>query len=320
MSNLYISTDIQPLIPEGGPGTTAPTPAPPPQAPPVPIAPQYQQANRTNPLLQSLRLPGETVRLPSRALTYTTDQVDPEVLETGEVHVHPMTTFEELLMKSPDMLFTGQAIVQTFTRCVPQIRNPMELLAKDVDFLLVSLRKLTYGPVVDVTFTHNCDQAQEHNYKVNIREFMQKNKEVNPEEFATLRTVTVESGQRVVLRPFLLQDFVTASQRAATHPNLEDMTEIELVTFTKEIIIDNLVPAIERVDDVTDQAFIKQWLQELPPPWLNSLSEVVRKINAFGLEFDVDTTCKDCGEKVTVTVPLNPQSFFTTPSEQETLK
>jgi hypothetical protein len=85
---------------------------------------------RPNPLLEKLKkkIPGETFRLPSRGLFYTNGELDPEV-ENGEIVIYPMTTVDELALRSPDMLFQGTAITQVIRRTVPQILKPERLIA-----------------------------------------------------------------------------------------------------------------------------------------------------------------------------------------------
>ena len=62
-----------------------------------------------NPLLSKLNMPGATFKLPSCGLFYTSGEITPDVVD-GEVHVQPMTGYDELLLKSPDMLFSGQGV------------------------------------------------------------------------------------------------------------------------------------------------------------------------------------------------------------------
>ena len=108
-----------------------------------------------NPLLARVNLPGETFKLPSGGILYDDDEISSDVKD-GELHVLPMTTYDEILLRTPDLLFSGDAIKQVFNRCVPQVTNPMLLFAKDVDFLLLCLRKVTYGDEMEVPYTHTC--------------------------------------------------------------------------------------------------------------------------------------------------------------------
>lgn len=271
--------------------------------------------NEHNPLLAGLRLPGETVRLPSRALTYTTKQLEQTIIDNnGELHVYPMTTYEEILMKTPDLLFSGQAIVQTFARCVPGIYSPLELLAKDVDFLLVVLRKITYGASVEVQYKHDCEDSKKHTYAININSFLQNLKELDPTTLAADTSISLPNGQHVTLRPFLLKDVISASQRAMANQSIENQTDLEFAETLRKSIIEGLAPAIVSVDQTTEPAFIEEWLNQLPAPWVDDISSVVEKVNKFGIEFQADVKCQDCEAVVRLNVPLNPQSFFTQPS------
>lgn len=272
-----------------------------------------------NPLLKSLRLPGETVRLPSRALTYTAKQLDQAIIDNnGELHVYPMTTYEEILMKTPDLLFSGQAIVQTFARCIPGIFSPLELLAKDVDFLLVVLRKITYGATVEVQYKHDCEDSKKHTYTININSFLQNLKELDPVTLASDTSIVLPNGQHVTLRPFFLKDVISASQRAMANQSIESQTDLEFAETLRKSIIEGLAPAIVSVDDTTEPEFIAEWLNNLPAPWVDDISTVAEKVNKFGIEFQSEVLCQDCGSTVRLNVPLNPQSFFTQPSGRVT--
>jgi hypothetical protein len=105
-----------------------------------------------NPLLRRFsHMPPETFRLPSGGVFYTDGELDPEVVN-GEVVVYPMTAIDEITIKSPDMLYQGSAIEKVFNRCIPQVLKPMKLLTKDVDYLMVCLRIVTYGKMLDLTW------------------------------------------------------------------------------------------------------------------------------------------------------------------------
>ena len=56
-----------------------------------------------NPLLARVEMPGSTFQLPSRGLFYNNDELRGDV-EMGEVHISPMSAYDEILMKSPDHL------------------------------------------------------------------------------------------------------------------------------------------------------------------------------------------------------------------------
>lgn len=277
-----------------------------------------------NPLLRTLRLPGETVVLPSKALFYKNGEVAPEVLKDGEIYVQPMTTYEEILMKTPDLLFTGQAIVQTFARCIPQVYNPLELLAADVDFLLIALRKISLGAQLAITYHHNCENATTHEYTVDINKFMRETKYVDPTTVVKSFIHTLPNGQEVHLRPFRLKNVLTISQYAVNEPRGDDISEFDTIAFVTNLLTVGTTPAIECVvadgETVENPIMIEEWVRSLPVLWIKELSNVIEKANKWGANPSAAITCEDCDETLSVQVPLNPQGFFTLPSEPVTEK
>lgn len=279
---------------------------------------------QNNPLLRTLRLPGETVVLPSKALFYKNSEVANEVITSGgEIYVQPMTTYEEILMKTPDMLFTGQAIVQTFARCIPQIYNPLELLAADVDFLLIVLRKVSFGAQLSITYQHDCEDSKRHSYSIDSNRFIRETKFVDPTTVVSSFVHVLPNGQEVHLRPFRLKNVLDISQLAVNEPTGDAVTDLDAVDFLAQLLIAGTLPTIESViadgETVTDSTFITEWIQSLPVLWVKELAGVIERANKWGVDPFVPIACKDCGDEVRVQIPLNPQNFFTLPSDQETL-
>jgi len=273
----------------------------------------------TNPLLRNLRLPGETVALPSKALFYNNGEVAKEVIDSGgEIYVQPMTTYEEILMKTPDLLFTGQAIVQTFARCIPQIYNPLELLAADVDFLLMVLRKVTFGSQIVVTYNHYCaDDSKPHEYAVDVNSFLKSTKYFDPANVVSSFEHTLPNGQTVFMQPFRLKDVLDISQVAINEPTGENTTDIDRAQFIYNLLMAGTRPAIQRVladgETVNNREHIDEWLQSLPVMWIKEISTIVEKSNKLGVDPTMTVVCKDCGEQIDIQVPMNPQSFLCYP-------
>jgi hypothetical protein len=278
-----------------------------------------------NPLLRTLRLPGETVVLPSKALFYKNGEVADDVIKQGgEIYVQPMTTYEEILMKTPDLLFTGQAIVQALARCIPQVYNPLELLAADIDFLLMALRKVSFGSQVVVTYDHNCSEtSKSHEYSVSITKFIKEAKYVDPATVVNSFEHTLPNGQTVEMQPFRLKDVLDISQIAVNEPTSDDTTDLDRAQFLANLLTAGTIPAIKSVtadgEKIINREQISEWVRSLPVLWVKELSDVIESANKWGVSSAVEVACKDCGESMSVQVPLNPQSFFTLPSDLEIL-
>ena len=259
-----------------------------------------------NPLLERIRMPGETYTLPSKGLLYSNDELAPDV-KNGEVHILPMTAMEEILMRSPDKLFSGGAITDIFSRCIPQVQKPLEMFAKDVDFLLICLRKVSYGPEIEVTFQHDCKDAKEHSYVIPIDHFIDNTRGIDPTKVGSKFTCKLPNGQNVELRPIRYRDVVSALQ------TLNEIQSTQRVPDVKEVqqnSIRTLLNVIDNVDGHNDREMIREWLTELSPGFTNKIKETIEDINNWGPVFSKPVRCKDCGEEIDVATPLNPMAFF----------
>lgn len=257
-----------------------------------------------NPLLQRIQMPGETFTLPSGGLFYDEGILDPSV-KNAEIHVHPMTTLDEITMKTPDLLFSGNAVRQVFARCIPQVLDPNRLLTKDVDFLLTCLRKVSYGDAMKIEYTHTCKDAKRHSYEANVSGFIRAAKRIDPTTVTKDFTVTFPNGQVAKLQPVTFTEFVRIMQ------TLNAQQQDESPERLKDEVLSSTAGLIVSVDTITDKAMIREWLEQLSPQFIAMINETIEKASGWGTDFDVHTKCKDCGEDITISAPMNPLAFFT---------
>lgn len=266
-----------------------------------------------NPLLEKMnKMPGETIRLPSKGLYYINGELDEEV-KNGEITIYPMTTLDEIYMRHPDMLFRGTSIDAVVKRCVPQVKKPLELFANDIDYILTALRKVSYGN--NLPITHKCEHCFEKTEKANEFEiplsyFLQNAKEfVNDEE---KMTVTLSNGFTVHLRPSKMHEMLELFQI-----NEERITDP--VEMTKLLAL-SLSATIKDVDGIENKELIKEWIAELPRNIIEEFSGKLSNVNNWGAEFKYKVTCPDCGGVNEISAVLNPLYFFILPSSQKTKK
>lgn len=263
-----------------------------------------QADQRMNPLVRRVKLPGESFTLPSRGLLYDEGVLSADT-QNGEIHVYPMTAIDELVMKSADKLFSGDAVRETFARCVPQVNDTSRLFAKDVDFLLTALFKVSYGPTISVTFTHTCENAEEHNYEIQLDQFLRTAGQLNPLEIETKFKFDCH-GQMVQFKPATYSDIIILNQHnqmEASNANITNEQRLSNIMFSLSTVIKN-------VDGVTDRGMIIEWLHSLPIGWLTEMSTAIETTSDWGVEFYADIVCEDCGEALKVPTNLNPVSFF----------
>ncbi len=266
-----------------------------------------------NPLLERIVIPGETFRLPSGGLFYTNGEIDSTV-RNGEIQVNALTALDEIVMKSPDKIINGKSVTDVLTKCMPQINNAGQLFAKDVDYLILCLRKVTYGDNVDVNYTHNCEGAKVHTYTTSVSTFINSAKQIDPTTINSLYTITMPNGQVVKLHPVRFDDIMNMMQA-----NSMTMSDDSIENIQRELF-KTVVSVIASVDDTTETSMIMEWASKIPTTWFSKISDAIDNSSDWGPTTEFVTKCQDCGQEVTISVPLNPLVFFTQSSAQETVK
>ena len=128
-----------------------------------------QPTVKVNPLLSVIRQPKIYITLPSGGKYWPEGTLNPTV--NGEYPVYSMTARDELIMKTPDALMNGQAVVSVIQNCIPNIINAWEAPQLDLDVILIAIRMATYGETITVTVRHESLEGPEE-FEVNIREML----------------------------------------------------------------------------------------------------------------------------------------------------
>lgn len=256
-----------------------------------------------NPLLERLRLPGGSYRLPSGGLFYTKDEIDFETT-VGEVHVYPMTTLDEITLQSPDKLINGTAVLEVFQRCIPEIKQPNALFAKDVDYLMLALREVTFGPTMELEYKHTCENAKSRRYDINIAQIISEARNIDPTTIQSLYVMEMQNGQKVHLQPMRFKNVVDALMEMKPNEEWEQPEEYRLK------LLKVVSTGIVQVDDITDKDQIFDWIKAIPITWYKQIAKVQDTNSSWGPSNQFKTKCQDCGEDIEIEVSLNPVSFF----------
>jgi hypothetical protein len=119
----------------------------------------------TNPLSKHFRQPALYLPLASKGRFYPEGTV--ELSATGTVPIFPMTVKDELTLKTPDAILSGQAVIDIIKSCCPSIKDPWEMPTVDLDPVLIAIRLASYGKGMD--FTSKCPHCNNTNdYTVDL--------------------------------------------------------------------------------------------------------------------------------------------------------
>ena len=263
---------------------------------------QITDVPKVNPLLQKIKLPGRIFQLPSRGVFYTNGELAGNV-KNGEIHVHAMSAIDEINMKNPDMLFSGKAIEEVCKTCIPSILNPQQLLARDVDALMLFLRVVTYGPYFEIDVEHTCENAKKQTYTINIDEMITKMEYLDPTVVETNYSVHLDNDQVINLRPAKYEHVIQLLQAN------ESKTEFTSEDIQKNIIA-NLLNLIHDIDGITDREQIEEWIRTVPVTYINRIADKVDQLNKWGPQVTTKLVCRDCSSEMEIDIPLNPINFF----------
>jgi hypothetical protein len=114
---------------------------------------------QSNPLANFFRQPAIYIKLPSGGKWWKDGSL--ELTVTGEIGIYPMTTKDEITLKTPDALMNGQGVVDVIQSCVPSIKNAWDMPSIDVDAVLIAIRIASYGE--NMEFESTCPHCNEEN-------------------------------------------------------------------------------------------------------------------------------------------------------------
>jgi hypothetical protein len=126
------------------------------------------QQIHANPLSGFMRQPKIYIRLPSGGEFWPAGSL--EQTETGDFPVFSMTAKDELMLKIPDAIMSGQAVVDVVQHCMPNIKNAWSIPSIDLDVILIAIRLATYGEKMTTPITFGDDLEME--YSVDLKQVM----------------------------------------------------------------------------------------------------------------------------------------------------
>jgi hypothetical protein len=210
--------------------------------------------NSPNPLTMFMRQPKIYIRLPSGGQFWPEGSID--IPETGELPVFSMTANDELMLKVPDALMNGQAIVDVVQHCIPNIKNAWHIPSLDLDIILIALRIATYGEMMTTPVKFG---NLELDYQIDLRRLMDQ----QMSSITWDGTVSVGDNLTVFVRPL-------------TYKNI---TELALQTFETQKILQ--VVNDDKVSDEQKVAVFKDSFKKLSDATIGTMGHSIERIESI---------------------------------------
>jgi hypothetical protein len=207
-----------------------------------------------NPLTSFMRQPKIYIRLPSNGEYWPAGSL--QMTETGEFPVYSMTARDELLIKVPDALMNGQAIVDVVQNCMPNIKNAWMIPSIDMDVILIAIRLATYGEKMTTPITFGEDIEMEH--VVDLRSVM----DTMMNQIAWDPVVSINQDLTVFVKPL----------------TYKQMTETALQTFETQKIMQ--LANDEKMNEDDKLAMFKESFKKLTNATVGTVSAGIFKIDS----------------------------------------
>ena len=279
-----------------------------------------------NPLSSFMRQPKIYIRLPSGGEYWPKGSI--EIPETGELPVYSMTAKDELMLKVPDALMNGQAIVDVIQHCIPAIKNAWVAPTIDLDVLLIAIRLATYGEMMTTPVKFGDDLELE--YQMDLRILMDQ----LMSQISWNPVVPVNDELTVFVRPLTYKQLSSAAlktfetQKIMQVVNDEKISEDDKIKLFKESFkklsdatlgtISDSISKIESINGSTDNPeFIKEFIDNADKEVFNIIQQHLENLKNSNSVKPMIVSVTDemrekgvTGDTVEVPITFDPSTFF----------
>jgi len=286
--------------------------------------PASQASASQNPLSEYMRTPQIYIKLPSNGKYYIDGSL--EMPESGELPVLPMSTRDELIIKTPDALINGQSVVSVIEHCVPAIKNAWEVPILDLDYILISIRIASYGE--NMEYTSQCPKCEAFNeYEIDLRLFLDQpidssgyddliahgdlKLKLRPQNYRTLNINNQEVFEQQRMYGVLNDSDLDSDTKEQRYNEIfQKLTEINVKQISTMIEYIEL-PNGERVDN---SLFINDFIENSDRKIFDALEKHSQKITNGIPEKTLPATCPECQNSYTTPFTFDYANFFGTAS------
>jgi hypothetical protein len=272
-----------------------------------------------NPLLKYFRQPAIYIKLPSNGRWWKEDAVDLPV--NGELPIYPMTTKDEITLKTPDALMNGSGVADVMTSCVPNIKNAWEMPSIDMDAVLIAIRIASYGHNMD--FDSKCPHCQHDNrHTQDLRDSLASVRCPDydtPVELAELTvklkpTRYVEANRSKQIN-FEEQKMLQALESADLDPDVKAVQVSGAMKKLIEIGLEVLTAATESItinhtNIVTNPRHIYEFYENTESAIVKVVQDRLAELNRQAGLVASRVVCEECEKSYQVPIEFDYASFF----------
>jgi len=242
---------------------------------------------KTNPLMSYMRQPKIYIKLPSDGLFWEENSIN--IPENKEFPVYSMTAKDELMLKTPDALMNGQAVVNIIQSCVPNITNAWDCPGIDLDLILVAMRIATFGEKMAVS--HQIPNTQdlvdhEINLVVIMDQLVSSNKwneivAISPDITCYVRPLTYKHMTGINIKTFeaqkTIQSIMSSEMSDQEKLDMFNSSMEQLSSLAVEMIAESVFAIKTPTGLVQDQEFIREFVYNADADLIQKIQDHLNK-------------------------------------------
>lgn len=269
-----------------------------------------------NPLQKYFRQPKIYITLPSKGLYYERGTLGGDY---NNVPVFAMTGMDEIIFKTPDALFNGQAVTKVIESCCPYITNANKMPSLDIDALMIAIRIATFGNKMTVEQTcKHCGEENQFDIELGtlldyfrdmtFASTVQINEElslkIRPLSYEEMTAVSTENFklQKMLYQTSELEDDARQQQLDSIYKQLADL-QVELFLMSIESV---QVPG----QLVADKNAIREWLTNADREVYQQIKNKLEENKESWSIPKQHVKCSNCGTDDDVQITMDQANFF----------
>lgn len=270
-----------------------------------------------SPLAKYTRQPKLYISLPSGGNWYSKDNLT----KTSDIEVYSMTASDEIALKTPDGLITGNSVISVIKNCIPEIKDPWMIPMIDFDYILASIRLASYGE--NITTSGSCPKCQNvDQFEISVQSILDHLTGSEFQSNVAVNDFTVRIRPLYYKETSEINKVSTTVQRAITQqiPNITDEDEKQkhiesLYAMINESTLNATISGITEIvtpdgETETNQITLKEFIKNTDPIFYNKVQEAY-KSNAKKMEVPQSlVACSECEHEYKVGATLDQSNFF----------
>ena len=273
-----------------------------------------------NPLTKYFRKPAIYFKLPSNGRWWNEESI--EIPAVGELGMYPMTTKDEITLRTPDALLNGQGVVDVIHSCGPSIKNAWDMPSVDVDAVLIALRIASYGNLLN--FESVCPHCKEENdHDIDLSGLLDR---ISCPDYSK---PVVHETLKIKLHP---QKYYTVNR--INHLNFEQEKLNNVLALTEEsdpaIRAANLKEIMQRIIDIgltavaesteyieiddgrriDNKEFINEFYQNVEIGIIKDIQDKLNEISAEAKLPPLQLQCNECNQPYEIDLMFDYANFF----------